>query len=224
MSDTTTNEAPTADNTTLIPETTDTKPADPVDNLYDADVSDNEPPADTEEEQTTAEGKENDDTSSEPLDLSDVKVDLPEGVTLNKEVLGELGKIAGELKLSKEDATKFVPLGAKLIESAMEKQQAAFKETRKEWVDQVYADKEIGGHDDKTRKQKLAIASKGLEKFGSKDLRSLLNDTGLGDHPEVIRMLYRVGLVASEDSIETGGSGDTGSSLDALYPSMAAKK
>lgn len=165
-----------------------------------------------------------DDKKGEPLDLSDIDVELPEGMELNQEAMGDLGTLAGELGLDKETATKFVPIGVKLIESAMNKQQEQYQQTRSEWAEQVAVDKEIGGADEAARKEKLAIASKGLDAIGTPELRTLLDATGLGDNPEVIRAFYKAGLAASEDSIETGGSGNTTDSLDALYPTMDGKK
>ena len=161
----------------------------------------------------------------EPLDLSEVEFDLPEGMELNAEALTDLGALAGELNLSVEEASKFTPIGVKLIEHAFTKQQEAYAVTRSEWRDTVLADKEIGGVDDKAQQAKLAIADKGLSAIGSPELRTLLNETGLGDNPEVIRAFYKAGLAASEDVVENGGSGDTAKGgLDAMYPTMTDKK
>lgn len=182
---------------------------------------------DTEGEDKPKEGEEEKEKSEdkvEPIDFSDVEFDLPEGMELNQEILGELSTLAGELKLSKDNAAKIVPLGVKLIESAFAKQQTEYQNTRNEWRDTVAQDKEIGGADEATRKQKLAIASKGLDAIGSPELRTLLNETGLGDNPAFIRAFYRAGLQASEDVVEQGGSGRTVNPLDAMYPTMAVQK
>ena len=44
------------------------------------------------------------------------------------------------------------------------------------------------------------IAKKSLEAFGSDSLKSLLQETGFGNHPEIIRFMYRAGKAISEDS------------------------
>lgn len=186
----------------------------------------------TDDGEKDREGKDKDDKDDkdedgdvEPFDLSDIEVELPEGMELDQEVLGELGELASQIGVkSKEDAAKLVPLGVKLVENAFAKQQEQYKATRSEWVGQVASDKEIGGVDEAARKEKLAVASRGLDAIGSPELRTLLDATGLGDHPEVIRAFYKAGLSASEDRVETGGSGDTTNGLDAMYPTMADKK
>jgi hypothetical protein len=52
----------------------------------------------------------------------------------------------------------------------------------------------------------------------------VLNDTGLGNHPELVRFCCRVARAMAEDGVvrpETaGGSADP---LEVLYPSMAKK-
>lgn len=158
-----------------------------------------------------------------PLDLSDVTVELPDGMALNANLLKELGTVAGELGLSKENAQKFLPIGVKMAESFALKQQEVYAQTRQTWRDQVAADKDIGGADDKARTANLALASKGLEAYGSKELRTLLDESGIGDHPEVIRLFHKLGKTASEDKVEGGGSGTRKDPLGALYPSMAQK-
>lgn len=158
-----------------------------------------------------------------PLDLSDVTVEMPEGMELNKDLLTELGTLAGEFGLDKDKAAKFLPLGVKMAESFALKQQEIYAQTRQGWKDQVAADKEIGGADDKTRTSNLALASKGLDAYGSKELRTLLNESGLGDHPEVIRHFHKLGKLASEDKVEGGGSGTRKDPLEAMYPTMVKK-
>lgn len=195
--------------------------------LDDADKKDADTEGDKDEKkEDDKDGKAEDDEPGEPLDLSDMEFDLPEGMELNEEVLGDLGTLAGELGLkSKEDAAKFVPLGVKLIENAFADQAKQLEQTREGWRDEAAADKEIGWSDDEGKKKQLAIADRGLTAVGTPALRTLLNQTGLGDNPDVLRAFYKVGLTVSEDVVESGGSGDTAKGgLDAMYPTMAEKK
>jgi hypothetical protein len=52
------------------------------------------------------------------------------------------------------------------------------------------------------------VAKKALDAFGTAELRSLLNESGLGNHPEVIRFMFRAGKAISEDSMVTGNKGE----------------
>jgi len=73
------------------------------------------------------------------------------------------------------------------------------------WVTSSTADKEFGG--DKLH-ENLATAKKARDAFGTPELTTLLNKTGLGNHPEVIRVFYRAGLAISEDRLVVGNKGN----------------
>ena len=46
----------------------------------------------------------------------------------------------------------------------------------------------------------LEVAKTALDAFGNDALKSLLVETGFGNHPEIIRFMYRAGKAISEDS------------------------
>jgi len=48
------------------------------------------------------------------------------------------------------------------------------------------------------------VARKALETFGTPELRDVLNMTGMGNHPEVIRAFYKAGKAISEDRFVQG--------------------
>jgi hypothetical protein len=144
----------------------------------------------------------------------------PDGVTLDAEVLGEFEGIARELKLPQEEAQKLADVGVKLSQKWATQQAQALQDASAQWAAEVTADKEIGG--DKLP-ENLAVAKKALETFGSPALGKLLNDSRLGNHPEVIRFMVKAGKVLAEDRIVTGGAGPTAtqSTAKALYPNQS---
>ena len=92
-----------------------------------------------------------------------------------------------------------------------------------EWTEQSRSDTEFGG--DKLE-ENLGIAKKAIDQFGSDGLRELLDSsTGLGNHPEVIRFMYKVGQALSEDRFVGGSQGqavdpnDDVAQARKLYPS-----
>lgn len=125
------------------------------------------------------------------------KFDAPEGVELNQEDLAKFTSIAKELKLPADAAKKFVDLAAQREIARAE----AFAKQVEAWGEQVKADKELG------TPENLATAKKAIDKFGTPELRDLLNTTGMGNHPEVIRLALAVGRAISEDKIVAGRSG-----------------
>ena len=122
----------------------------------------------------------------------------PEGHVLDDGVIGKFSEVAKELNLSQSNAQKVLDVMAPAI---AERQQAALQAMTAEWADSARADKEFGG--DKLD-ENLAIAKTALEKFATPEFRTLLNDTGLGNHPEVLRVFVRAGKAISPDTVVTG--------------------
>lgn len=133
----------------------------------------------------------------------------PEGVTLDTEVTEEFKTLAKDLKLPQAKAQQVADLGVKLAGKWQADQQQAIATTVAKWADETRADKEIGGE---KLGENLAVAKRALDTFGTPELKKLLNESGLGNHPQVIKMLYRAGLTLSEDKVVLGkGGGQTGS-------------
>lgn len=141
----------------------------------------------------------------------------PEGSTLDANVIEQFSEVAKELNLPQEAAQKILDKMA----PAMAARQAEQIETiRNEWADNARADKEFGG--DKLN-ENLGVAKKALEQFGSPELRTLLNESGLGNHPEVIRFMYRTGKAISEDRFVGGGNSgnaEPATIAQRMYPNM----
>ncbi len=122
------------------------------------------------------------------------------GVQLAEEVLGTFSEVARELNLSRDAAQQMLDRVAPVI---ARQQQAAIQAVTEQWVSQVKADKEIGGE---RMQQNLAIAKKARDAFGTDGLRRLLNESRIGNHPEMIRFFVRAGQAISEDSFVSGGT------------------
>jgi hypothetical protein len=87
------------------------------------------------------------------------------------------------------------------------------------WTEQVKTDKEIGG--DKLA-ENLGVARKAIDTFGSPELKALLNSTGLGNHPEVVKLAFKVGKAISEDGFVSGSpkGNTTNDPAKKLFPNM----
>lgn len=122
---------------------------------------------------------------------------MPEGVALDKTAADEFTAIAKELKLNQADAQKVADVGAKMAQ----RQAEAHLQLVESWVESVKADKEIGG--DKLA-ENLAIARKAIDTFGTPELKDVLNATGFGNHPAVIKAFYKAGMAISGDRFVSG--------------------
>jgi len=138
-----------------------------------------------------------------------------EGIKFNDVVIGKYSEIAKELNLTQEGAAKMLSEVAPLI---AQQQADAFKATREAWVEAAKGDKEIGGE---KLTENLSLAAKGRDAYFTSEFVKLLNETGLGDHPEMIRGFAKIGKSVSNDRFVSGGSGATPhqTAADKLYGS-----
>jgi hypothetical protein len=124
---------------------------------------------------------------------------LPEGMAMDTELAGELKAYAKENGLTQEKAQQVADLGVKMLQ----KQQDAFVQLQAEWATQAKADKELGGE---AFAANLAVSNTGMKQFATPEFIAFLQQTGLGNHPEMIRAFHRVGKAISEDRLVTGGA------------------
>ena len=138
----------------------------------------------------------------------------PEGKEYDDAVLKPFAEAAREANLTQDAAQKLLD---RMAPALAERQQEQVAAVRTGWLESSRADKEFGG--DKLQ-ENLSAAKRALDSFAAPEFRKLLDDTGLGNHPEVIRMLVRVGKSMNEDSFVAGGAAFKGSrDLAAkLYP------
>ncbi len=158
----------------------------------------------TEDKQT-----EGDKTDDKPVGAPEAyeAFTMPEGYAIDAELLGEFTPLLKELNLPQEAAQKVIDFAPKLIEKTVAATQAATLDNlglkdANTWAAAVRADKEIGGE---KLTENLAVANKALGAFFSKDAIAALQKVGLGNHPELIRGLVKVGKAISEDSFVPGG-------------------
>lgn len=147
------------------------------------------------------EGEEKKPPTGAPEEYADFK--MPEGVALDGEMTGEFKTVAKELNLTQDQAQRLADLGARQAQKAAGANTEVIKQARAEWSAAAAADKEFGGEGFKGN---MAYARKALDTFGTPELRDVLNGSGLGDHPEFIRFMYRAGKAISADTFVPGGA------------------
>ena len=108
---------------------------------------------------------------------------------------------------------------------AQKTSEAEFAKLDSSWRDALKADPVIGGQN---YDASIAAARKGVEWAGGVELARILDSTGLGNHPVLVKAFHKLGKSLAEDSVS--GTPSQGSSepseadtLAALYPSMFPK-
>lgn len=132
-------------------------------------------------------------------ELEDFK--FPEGVVIDEEFAKDFKGVAKELNLNQEQAQKLVDLQSKFTQGYSEKVSEQFKTQVNDWKQESIA--ELGAN----YKQALAVVAKAMNSFGSPELRQLLNNTGLGNHKEVVKLFLNMGKMVSEDKMKDGDLG-----------------
>ena len=165
-------------------------------------------------EQTAGEQTSEDETGEGPPE--DYEFQAPEGMELDQQMLEQFKPLAKELGLSQEAAQKFVDMYAERMQGFQQERENAIAQQQQQWADQAKQDEEIGGEQ---FDQNVETARKAIDTFGSDDLKGFLDETGLGNHPEMIRFAARVGAKISEDTLIPGGQGggQSKSAADVLF-------
>lgn len=158
------------------------------------------------------EGEGDDDAAEVPEEYADFN--LPEGMEVDTEMLGAFKEEAKELGLTQEQAQKLVDRYVKGADLAVEKQVEQWKSVQKEWVNAVKADDEIGGKD---MDEKIAVANQAITQFGTKELVDALQMHGYGNHPEVVRFMYRVGKQLTQSEAKTASPASNETIVDRWY-------
>lgn len=170
-----------------------------------------------EEGSSGKEGEGDGGTADEPTPFDPEKLTLPEGVTLDPQMMEAFTPLAKDLP--QESAQAFIDLHVQGLQSVAQAVADDFatkaQDTRDGWLKAVREDGELA----KPENQKLAASF--LTRFGaSDDLRQALNETGMGNHPELVRLFLKAARSISEDNpLDTGGAADAPKSLaERLYP------
>lgn len=144
---------------------------------------------------------------------------MPEGMEVNKPFLDAAQPVLKELGLSQIQAQKLIDMYAGQVQADSKANSDSHNQVVKDWVNEAKSDKEIGG--DKFD-ENVGIAKRGIDKFGTPKLVEVLEQTGLGSHPEFIRLFTRVGKLITEDDPGGSEAASTSEKTDAetLYPDL----
>jgi hypothetical protein len=150
----------------------------------------------------------------------------PDGVEIDEAQIESFGEYAHDLGLSQDQFQKLIDFEMERAQQAQSQMADAYTERVSAWAEATKADKELGGE---VLDENLGLAKRAMDAFASPELAKLIDTPstenpdglGLGNHPEVIRLFYRVGKAISESDLVTGDSKVEGpASLQKMYPTM----
>ena len=147
---------------------------------------------------------------------------LPEGIPADAKLMEGFKGLAKEMGLSQEAAQKFVTLQGEHAKVSMEAMVKEAEAQKVKILEQYKNDtiKELGPEYQK----ELSFAAKALDRFGTPELRKLMDETGLGNHPLLVKSWVAIGKTMAED----GAPGPAGTppangeaeQMKRMFPSM----
>lgn len=153
-----------------------------------------DPPADSADKSLMSKaGAKEDEPDPATLPPETYELTAPDGMTIDDALLAEVTPVFKELGLSNDAANKLMPLASTFAERLFTAQTDAHKAMTADWAKEAKADKDLGGAN---WGETESLVAKALDQFGAaegSDFRKLLDDTGLGNHPEMIRMFRKIG-------------------------------
>jgi hypothetical protein len=124
-------------------------------------------------------------------------IKLPEGALLDNTAVERIAADAKAQGLSEKQAQWLVERENALLKAQTE----AIEAKKTEWLELSKADKEIGGAN---LPKHAELARRVIEKFGSQDFKKMMNESGMGNHPEAIRFIAKIGKAMADDEFVLG--------------------
>lgn len=119
----------------------------------------------------------------------------PEDVSFSKEAQTDFAQLAQSLHLTSQQAQQLIDFETRFARQMAKETQAQ----QQQWVQETQAF--FGPH----WQQEISLAVRAADTFGGPQLRALLEETGLGNHPVIVRTFNEIGKRISED-VSPGGS------------------
>lgn len=178
------------------------------------DTPSNEPVEEVKEEGAKDPGAEQSKEGEEVKEV-EYKLELPKETYLDQAAMDNVVAFAKEQKLSNEQAQSILNREHEAISKYQVSQQEAYDAQLNAWRSEVVNDKVMGGDNLKRTSEN---ARRVVERFGNPEFITILNDTGYGDNPEVVRFLSKIGAIMSEDSlIMPGSKAESAKSTEELF-------
>lgn len=133
--------------------------------------------------------------NSETVSSGDMydKLVLPDVLQGNEENFSSFKKLAAELQLPAETVQKLMDWEASAATAGQKTAESVRADILQKWTEQS---KQLFGP---AYPQAIARALEAAERFGGPELRDLLDVTGLGSHPAVVKTFHQISQQISED-------------------------
>lgn len=119
---------------------------------------------------------------------------------LNETHVEKIVALAKAQGLSQEQAQALLDRESDLMSEFKEAQVEQLESAKAQWLTQVQKDPEISG------KENAEFAKRVVDRFGSDEFKKAVNESGLGNHPELVRVFVRIGKAMADDKLVQPGA------------------
>lgn len=159
-------------------------------------------------------------TTEKPVVPEKYDLKLPEGSLLDPAVVEKVASFAKEKGLTQDQAQAVLDQRNEAVGEFVTNQQTGLKKMVDSYLETAKADPEIGGAN---AKEAFEVAKRFVDRYASPEFKRVVNETGLGNHPELIRLMYRAGKAMAPDKLVVPGAqggGTPKSVADIFYPNQ----
>lgn len=145
---------------------------------------------------------------------------IKEGSKIDAAHLEKISAFAKAKGLSNEDAQALLDRDQENFSAIQSAQEAELQKIKDSWLPAAQADKEIGGDNFNANAE---LAKRVISRVGTDEFKQFLDNTGFGNHPEVIKVFYRLGKMMAEDQLviqNTPVGGGKKSAEEVMYPNQ----
>lgn len=144
----------------------------------------------------------------EPETLEDTQdhfnFSIPEHIDIDQKALEDFRPVAESMRISPQNMQSLVDIAIDMHDRAQTSQKEQEETLNTQWIEKTKNDPDIGGVH---LQNSVATAQHALQSFASPELISILDHTGLGNHPDMVKMFCAIGKAISEDRFITSNSG-----------------
>ena len=177
--------------------------------------------AETNESQANSEAGESQEAPKQ--EAQGFALEVPEGFDMDESATKEFSDFAKELGVDQEKAQKMLNRHIESLNESLGRSEKVLKETHESWAAESRNDKEFGGTNlaeniTNARKVMNSFSNPATDSDGKPilyqdgamkgqqmtSIEVLLGQTGMGNHPEMIRLFHRIGKSMSEDTFVKG--------------------
>lgn len=158
------------------------------------------------------------------IDPASYEITLPEGVTADEDTLNAFRTEAAALRLPPEGAQKLADIGMSLLQKQQTAALESFNSQIEAWKSEVRALPEFQGD---LSQQSWNTLARMMDEHGSPELRAMLNATGAGHSPHLVKFVLSMAKLTSEPApldvhgrpVLNGGKKPT--NVELVYPNLA---